>query len=48
VADNRDEFYNLLDRWVQNCALKLYSSIFGSAAMQNLSDVQKQFLMLQG
>jgi len=46
VADNRNEFYQLLDQWTQNCVLKVYSSIFGGHAIERLTRNQRAFLML--
>jgi RNA-directed DNA polymerase len=46
LADNRDEFYQLLDQWTQNCVLKLYTSIFGGPAVERLTRNPKTFLML--
>jgi retron-type reverse transcriptase len=46
VADNRDEFYQLLDQWTQNCVHKVYTSIFGGPAVERLTRNQRVFLML--
>lgn len=47
AADNRKDFYDLLDIWTQNCLLKIYSSIFGSQAIARLTKNQRLFLMLE-
>jgi retron-type reverse transcriptase len=48
VADNFAVFDEQLDRWAQNCALKIFSSIFGAPAVDRLTLRQKTFLMLPG
>jgi hypothetical protein len=46
VADNRDELYQQLDQWTQNCVQKIFSSIFGTAVIEGLTRNQRSFLML--
>jgi hypothetical protein len=46
VADNFAVLDQQLDQWAQNCALKIYSSIFGTPAVSRLTRRQKTFLML--
>ncbi len=47
VADNFDVLAQKLEQWKQQCALKVYSNIFGAEAVAKLSDRQKLFLMLR-
>ena len=46
VADNRDEFFNLLEQWTHNCVQRIFISIFGERAITSLSNNQRKFLML--
>ncbi|MFT8783820.1 reverse transcriptase domain-containing protein [Acetobacter syzygii] len=45
-AANRDKFEHRLAQWIQRCSYKVYTSIFGQEAVDNLTDEQKTFLML--
>ncbi|MBO1358765.1 hypothetical protein J2D73_02995, partial [Acetobacter sacchari] len=45
-AANRDKFERRLTQWIQGCSYKVYASIFGRAAVDNLSNDQRKFLML--
>jgi RNA-directed DNA polymerase len=46
VADNFKELDQRLDRWAENCAKKIYTSIFGPHVLENLTSRQKAFLMM--
>ena len=46
VADNYSHFENLIEHWHQNCFTKVYSSIFGRAAIERLTPQQRRFLMI--
>ena len=46
AADNSKILNEKLERWAQECAKKVYSSIFGPERVSALTDRQKQFLHL--
>jgi hypothetical protein len=46
VADNFPVLDQQLSRWVENCVLKIFSSMFGVPAVSGLKPRQKAFLML--
>lgn len=45
-AENRALLAERLDRWVSNCASKIYGSIFGSEKVATLTKEQRRFLIL--
>ena len=45
-AENRALLAEKLDRWVSNCASKIYGSIFGSEKVATLTKEQRSFLLL--
>jgi hypothetical protein len=46
IADNSQEFFDLLEQWTKNCLVKLYSTIFKPFTIERLSPPQKRFLLI--
>ena len=46
AADNRADVERRTAQWTQECARRVYGSIFGAAAVSRLSAKQRKFLML--
>jgi uncharacterized protein Yka (UPF0111/DUF47 family) len=46
LADNFETLEQQLDQWMNNCIVKVYSSIFSSDAISRLTRNQRKFLML--
>ena len=46
TAGNFKKLEHCLEQWGQECARKVYRSIFGREAIDRLTPMQKKFLML--